>query len=65
MIDKALEHLRKKLDDKILQLQEAMADGMAQDFADYKKMVGEIQGLLTARLYTIDLQERLKESDDD
>jgi hypothetical protein len=28
-------------------------------------MVGEIQGLLTARLYTIDLQERLKESDDD
>jgi hypothetical protein len=65
MIDKALEHLRKKLDDKVLQLQEAMADGMAQDFADYKKMVGEIQGLLTARLYTIDLQERLKESDDD
>tara|TARA_R110002126_G_scaffold267843_1_gene411298 strand:+ start:152 stop:349 length:198 start_codon:yes stop_codon:yes gene_type:complete len=65
MIDKALEHLRKKIDDKILQLQEAMADGMAQDFADYKKMVGEIQGLLTARLYTIDLQERLKESDDD
>ena len=65
MIDKALEHLRKKLDDKILQLQEAMADGMAHDFADYKKMVGEIQGLLTARLYTIDLQERLKESDDD
>jgi uncharacterized protein YaaR (DUF327 family) len=65
MIDQALEHLRKKIDDKILQLQEAMADGMAQDFADYKKMVGEIQGLLTARLYTIDLQERLKESDDD
>jgi uncharacterized protein YaaR (DUF327 family) len=65
MINKALEHLRKKIDDKILQLQEAMADGMAQDFADYKKMVGEIQGLLTARLYTIDLQERLKESDDD
>ena len=65
MIDQALEHLRKKIDDKILQLQEAMADGMAQDFADYKKMVGEIQGLLAARLYTIDLQERLKESDDD
>jgi hypothetical protein len=65
MIDKALEHLRKKLDDKVLQLQEALADGMASDYAEYKKTVGEIQGLLTARLYTIDLQERLKESDDD
>jgi hypothetical protein len=65
MIDKALEHLRKKLDDKVLQLQEALADGMASDYSEYKKAVGEIQGLLTARLYTIDLQERLKESDGD
>jgi hypothetical protein len=65
MIDKALEHLRNKIDDKVLQLQEALADGMASDYAEYKKAVGEIQGLLTARLYTIDLQERLKESDGD
>ncbi len=65
MIDKALQHLRNQIDDKVLQLQEALGVGSAIDYAEYKKMVGEIQGLLTARLYTIDLQERLKESDDD
>ncbi len=65
MIDKALQHLRNQIDDKVLQLQEALGVGSAPDYAEYKKMVGEIQGLLTARLYTIDLQERLKESDDD
>ena len=65
MIDKALQHLRSQIDDKVLQLQESLGVGSAKDFAAYKKMVGEIQGLLTARLYTIDLQERLKESDDD
>lgn len=65
MIDKALQHLRNQIDDKVLQLQEALGVGSAADYPEYKKMVGEIQGLLTARLYTIDLQERLKESDDD
>lgn len=65
MIDKALSHLRAKIDDKITQLQEHLADGNAADFAEYKKLCGEIQGLLTARLFTIDLQERLKDSDDE
>jgi len=65
MIDKALEHLRAKIDDKVEQLQEYLADGHAEDFAEYKKLCGEIKGLLTARLFTIDLQERLKDSDDE
>jgi hypothetical protein len=65
MIDKALEHLRAKIDDKVEQLQEYLADGHAEDFSEYKKLCGEIKGLLTARLFTIDLQERLKDSDDE
>jgi hypothetical protein len=65
MIDKHLEHLCKKIDDRVLYIQEAMGSGMAQDFADYKKMVGEIQGLLTARRDMLDLQDRLRTSDDD
>jgi hypothetical protein len=65
MIDKYLEHLAVKVDDKILQLQEAMGDGNAADFAEYKKMCGEIKGLLTARSYIKDLQERLNHDDDD
>jgi hypothetical protein len=65
MIEKYLEHLAGKVDDKILQLQEAIADGNAADFAEYKKMCGEIKGLLTARSYIKDLQERLTHDDDD
>jgi hypothetical protein len=65
MIDKYLEHLTNKVNDKILQLQEAMADGNANDFAEYKKMCGEIKGLLTARSFILDLHERLKQDDDD
>ena len=65
MIEKYLEHLTGKVDDKILQLQEAIADGNAVDFAEYKKMCGEIKGLLTARSYIKDLQERLTHDDDD
>jgi hypothetical protein len=65
MIDKYLEHLSKKLDDKVSQLQIALADGNAKDYAEYTKMCGEVKGLLTARLYITDLQERLKTNDDD
>jgi len=65
MIDKYLEHLTSKVNDKILQLQETMGDGNAADFAEYKKMCGEIKGLLTARSYIKDLQERLTSHDDD
>jgi len=32
---------------------------------EYKAMVGEIKGLLTARLNIQDLQKNLEESDDD
>lgn len=65
MIDKYLTHLTSKVDDKVLQIQEAMADGLAKDYADYKKMCGEVKGLLTARSFLTDLQERLKHDDDD
>lgn len=65
MIDKYLEHLIAKINDRILQLQEAMGDGNAADFAEYKKMCGEIKGLLTARSHIKDLQERLTNNDDD
>jgi len=65
MIDKALSHLIKKIDDKVLQLQEALGAGSAQDFAEYKKMVGQVQGLLTVRRDILDLQQHLEESDDE
>jgi len=65
MIDKYLQHLSSKLDDSVLQLQMNMADGLAKDYAEYKKMCGEVKGLLIARSYIKDLQERLINNDDD
>jgi len=64
MIDKYLQVLTEKLDSRVLQLQEALADGNAADFASYKQMCGEIKGLLSARLYIKDLHERLINDDD-
>ena len=65
MIDKYLKLLASKIDDKVSQLQMSIADGKADDYAEYKKMCGEVKGLLTARLYITDLQERLKHNDDE
>ena len=65
MTDKALEHLIKQINDKILQLQEALADDNVKDYPEYKKTCGEVKGLLTARLYISDLQQRLRTSDDE
>ena len=65
MIDKYLKLLSSKIDDKVSQLQMNIADGKAEDYAEYKKMCGEVKGLLTARLYIIGLQERLINDDDD
>ena len=65
MIDKYLKLLSTKIDDKVSQLQMSIADGKADDYAEYKRMCGEVKGLLTARLYIIDLQERVVNDDDD
>ena len=65
MVDKYLKLLSSKIDDKVSQLQMSIADGKAEDYAEYRKMCGEVKGLLTARLYIIDLQERVTNNDDD
>jgi hypothetical protein len=64
MIDKYLRLLTKQIDDKIELLREAIGSGSARDYAEYKGMVGEVKGLLTARLNVIDLLDKLEESDD-
>jgi len=64
MIDKYLDVLVKQLDDKISQIQDALGNGSAKDFEEYRAMCGEIKGLLTARLNIKDLQQRAKEYDD-
>jgi len=64
MIDKYLRLLTKQIDDKVELLREAIGNGSARDFAEYKGMVGEVKGLLTCRLNIIDLLNKVEESDD-
>ena len=56
--------LIKEIDDKVKQLFEYVGTGKADTFEEYKRLCGEIKGLLTARGYTIDLKNRMESSDD-
>ncbi len=58
------EVLIQQADEKIDQLKEYLAEGRAENFEEYKKLCGEIRGLLIMRGYTLDLKHRLETSDD-
>jgi hypothetical protein len=58
-----LEVLLEQLDEKAQQLQNSIINGNLEDFADYKKLCGEVRGLLIARGYVLDLKDRLEKSD--
>jgi hypothetical protein len=58
------EILIKQADEKIEQLKEYLAEGRAESFEEYKKLCGEVRGLLIMRGYVLDLKQRLEKSDD-
>ncbi len=60
----ALEVIVKQTDDKISQLKDYLSNGRCASFEEYKSLCGEIRGLLTARGYTLDLQQNLENSDE-
>jgi hypothetical protein len=51
-------------DDKVTQLKDYLAEGKAESYEEYKRICGEIKGLLTARGYALDLKQRLEQSDE-
>jgi hypothetical protein len=53
-----------QINEKVQQLQEGVANGNANSYEEYKKTCGEIRGLLTARQYTLDLKQRMENSDE-
>ena len=59
-----LEVLLKQIDEKVQQLKDSIINGNIEKFEDYKKLCGEVRGLLTAREYTLDLKDRLETSDE-
>ena len=62
--DKAFDVIKRQIDDKVLQLQEALADGRVETYDEYKKVCGEVRGLLTARNYITDLNKVMENSNE-
>ena len=60
----AFDVIVKEIDEKVAQLKDFLSEGKSETFEDYKKTCGEIKGLLIARGYTLDLQQRLENSDE-
>jgi len=56
--------LVKQSDEKVAQLKDYLSEGKAESFEEYKKLCGEIKGLLTVRGYALDLQQTMENSDD-
>lgn len=60
----AFEALISELNEKVQQLQEFLAQGRAESYEEYKRMCGEIRGLLTAISSATDLKQRMENSDE-
>ena len=60
----ALDVIVEQTDDKVSQLKDYLSEGRAESFEEYKRICGEIKGLLTARGYALDLKQRLEQSDE-
>lgn len=60
----ALEVLQKAFREKREQLADALSSGRAVDYAEYRAICGEIQGLLFAEREVTDLAHKLENSDE-
>lgn len=60
----ALDVLVSQVDEKVSQVKDHLAEGKATSFEEYKKLCGEIRGLLIVRGYALDLKSNLENSDD-
>ena len=59
-----LDVIVEQADEKVMQLKDYLSEGKAESFEEYKRICGEIKGLLTARGYALDLKQRLEQSDE-
>jgi hypothetical protein len=60
----AFEILIQQADEKVTQIKDWLADGKADSFEEYKKLCGEVRGLLIMRGYILDLKQTMENSDD-
>ena len=51
----------KHIDDKLVQLKDAVCSERIDSFETYKQMCGEIRGLQTAKGYVMDMKDKLED----
>ena len=61
----AFEALVDILDKEVIVKSDWVASGQAADYPEYKRICGEIHGLLIARQEAIDLKRRMEHSDNE
>ena len=64
MIQKFVEVLRQKIRDDLNNYADDIAGGACQNFEQYQKLCGVIQGLAIAESYLLDLAKKVEEADD-
>jgi hypothetical protein len=64
MADTALSAVLKELAQRRSAVADALTDGAARDFSEYKSMTGEIRGLSLAHSLITDLVRRLEKDDE-
>lgn len=64
-MDKALEIIRNKINEKQAQLAHAVSEGVAKDYTEYRAMCGEIRGLSIAEGFLLDLADQMERHDDE
>jgi hypothetical protein len=64
MINKFVEILRQKIRDDLNNYADDIAGGACQNFEQYQKLCGVIQGLAIAESYLLDLAKKVEETND-
>lgn len=64
-MDKTLEIIKDKINEKQAFLAKAVSEGIAKDYAEYRAMCGEIRGLSVAEGFILDLADQMERNDDE
>jgi hypothetical protein len=64
-VDKALEVIKDKINEKQAFLAKAVSEGIAKDYTEYRAMCGEIRGLSIAEGFILDLADQMERHEDE
>ena len=64
-MDKTLEIIKERINEKQAQLAHAVSGGTMKDYAEYRAICGEIRGLSIAEGFILDLADQMERYNDE